>query len=161
MNRPQSLRDANEKLFALRFPQCIPPTLVTRAPSRLREFLAEHEDIVVKPLDIMGGTSVFRVRRDDPNITVIFDTMTVNGTRTIMAQRFLPEIAEGDKRILLIDGEPVPYALARVPARASFAATSPPGARVWAYRSRRAIAGSAPKSARRSRRAGSCSSGST
>lgn len=120
VNRPRSLRDANEKLFALRFPQCIPPTLVTREPGRLRAFLAEHADIVVKPLDIMGGASVFRVRRDDPNANVIFATVTANGTRTIMAQRFLPEIAEGDKRILLVDGEPVPYALARIPAPGEF-----------------------------------------
>jgi glutathione synthase len=120
VNRPQALRDANEKLFALRFPQCIPPTLVTREPARLREFLAEQGDIVVKPLDIMGGTSVFRVRRDDPNVTVIFATMTQDGRRTIMAQRFLPEIADGDKRILLVEGEPVPYALARIPAPGEF-----------------------------------------
>ncbi|BAU50034.1 glutathione synthetase [Sulfurifustis variabilis] len=120
VNRPRSLRDANEKLFALRFPQCIPPTLVTREPARLRAFAAEHGDIVVKPLDVMGGASVFRVRRDDPNGNVIFATMTGNGARTIMAQRFVPEIAEGDKRILLIDGEPVPYALARIPAPGEF-----------------------------------------
>lgn len=120
VNRPQSLRDANEKIFALRFPQCIPPTLVTREPGRLKAFLGEHGDIVLKPLDIMGGASVFRVRRDDPNITVIFATMTANGTRTTMAQRFLPAIAEGDKRILLVDGNPVPYALARIPAPGEF-----------------------------------------
>lgn len=120
VNRPRSLRDANEKLYALNFPQCIPPTLVTRDAARLREFLAEHGDIVLKPLDVMGGASVFRVRRDDPNVTVIFATMTADGRRTTMAQRFLPEIADGDKRILVIDGEPVPYALARIPAPGEF-----------------------------------------
>ncbi|HEY8553363.1 MAG TPA: glutathione synthase [Burkholderiales bacterium] len=116
VNRPRSLRDANEKFSILWFPQCIPPTLVTRRIGLLREFLAEHEDIIVKPLDIMGGASVFRLRRDDPNIGVVFETMTANETRATMAQRYIPEIVEGDKRILLIDGEPVPYALARMPA---------------------------------------------
>ncbi|MBI3900384.1 MAG: glutathione synthase [Gammaproteobacteria bacterium] len=116
VNRPRSLRDANEKLFALWFPQCLPPTLVAREPKRLREFLAEHSDIVVKPLDGMGGTSVFRLRVGDPNISVVLETMTERGHRLAMAQRFLPEIAAGDKRILLVDGEPIPYALARVPA---------------------------------------------
>ncbi|HEX7044363.1 MAG TPA: glutathione synthase [Burkholderiales bacterium] len=116
VNRPRSLRDANEKFSILWFPQCIPPTLVTRRIGRLREFLAEHGDIIVKPLDVMGGTSVFRLRRDDPNIGVVFETMTANETRATMAQRYIPEIVDGDKRILLIDGEPVPYALARMPA---------------------------------------------
>jgi glutathione synthase len=116
VNRPRSLRDANEKLFTAWFPQCTPPTLVTRAAGRIRDFLAEHGDIVLKPLGGMGGESVFRVRRDDPNVNVTIETLTAHASRYAMAQRFLPEIAQGDKRILLIDGEPVPYALARVPA---------------------------------------------
>ena len=116
VNRPRSLRDANEKLFALQFPQCIPPTAIARDPARLREFLIEHGDIVVKPLGTMGGNSVFRLRSDDPNISVVLETMTDRGNRFTMAQRYLPEISEGDKRVLLIDGEPIPYALARIPA---------------------------------------------
>ncbi|MDS4043089.1 MAG: glutathione synthase [Candidatus Competibacter sp.] len=115
VNRPRSLRDANEKFFALRFPQCCPPTLVSREAARLKAFLDEHDDIVVKPLDGMGGASVFRLRRDDPNLNVILETVTHHGRRSSMAQRYLPEVVAGDKRILLIDGEPVPYALARIP----------------------------------------------
>ncbi|MDS4019880.1 MAG: glutathione synthase [Candidatus Competibacter sp.] len=115
VNRPRSLRDANEKFFALRFPQCCPPTLVSREAARLKAFLDEHDDIVVKPLDGMGGASVFRLRRDDPNLNVILETVTDHGRRSSMAQRYLPEVVAGDKRILLIDGEPVPYALARIP----------------------------------------------
>ena len=116
VNRPRSLRDCNEKLFTAWFPQCTPPTLVTRAAGRIREFLAEHGDIVLKPLGGMGGESVFRLRRGEPNVNVTIETLTAHETRYAMAQRFLPEIARGDKRILLIDGEPIPYALARVPA---------------------------------------------
>jgi glutathione synthase len=116
VNRARALRDANEKLASVWFPQCIPPTLVAREPSRFKEFLHEHRDIVVKPLDGMGGRSIFRLRENDPNLNVVLETMTGNGTRFTMAQKFIPQIAEGDKRILLIDGEPVPYALARVPA---------------------------------------------
>lgn len=116
VNRPQALRDANEKLSILWFPQCIAPTLVARDMKRLREFLAEHGDIIVKPMDIMGGASVFRLRTDDPNINVVLETMTAYGQRLTMAQRYIPEIKQGDKRILLIDGEPIPYALARMPA---------------------------------------------
>jgi glutathione synthase len=115
VNRPRSLRDANEKFSILWFPQCIPPTLVARDMDRLRGFLAEHGDMVVKPLDIMGGASVFRLRSDDPNINVVLESMTAYGTRFTMAQRYLPQIVDGDKRILLIDGEPFPYALARIP----------------------------------------------
>jgi glutathione synthase len=117
VNRTQSLREANEKLASTWFPQCAPPTLVTRNQSQLRQFLDEHNDLILKPLDAMGGASIFRVRADDPNISVIFETLTEYGNRYAMAQRFIPEISEGDKRILLIDGEPVPYALARVPAK--------------------------------------------
>jgi len=116
VNRARSLRDANEKLFTAHFPQCCPPTLVTREPGRIREFLAEQGDIIVKPPGNMGGASVFRLRRDDPNTNVILETLTGRGHYLTLAQRFIPEISRGDKRILLIDGEPVPYALARIPA---------------------------------------------
>jgi len=117
VNRTSALREANEKLASTWFPQCAPPTLVTRNQTRMREFLAEHGDVIIKPLDAMGGASIFRVRADDPNIGVIFETLTEHGSRYAMAQRFIPEISAGDKRILLIDGKPVPYALARVPAK--------------------------------------------
>lgn len=115
VNKPRSLRDANEKFFALHFLSCCPPTLVSREPSRLKAFLGEHGDIVVKPLDGMGGASVFRLRPHDPNVSVILETLTAHGRRSAMAQRYIPEVVAGDKRILLIDGEPVPYALARIP----------------------------------------------
>lgn len=117
VNNPRALRDCNEKLFTAWFPQCTPPTLVTRNPRQLRDFLQEHGDIILKPLGAMGGRSVFRVRADDPNIAVIIEALTEEGRRFVMAQRYIPEISEGDKRILLINGEPVPYALARIPAR--------------------------------------------
>ena len=116
VNRPQSLRDANEKMFTAWFPQCCPPTLVTREHARMHAFLQEHGDIIVKPLDGMGGASIFRVRTGDPNANVVFETLTRQQTRYAMCQRYLPEIREGDKRVLLIEGEPVDYALARVPA---------------------------------------------
>ena len=115
VNKPCSLRDANEKLFALNFPHCCPPTLVSREPARFKAFLGEQEDIVVKPLDGMGGASVFRLRQGYPNINVILETLTAHGRRLSMAQRYVPEVTAGDKRILLIDGDPVPYALARIP----------------------------------------------
>ena len=115
LNRPAAIRDYNEKLSIAKFPQFMAPTLVTRDRARIRAFLAEHGDIVVKPLDAMGGASVFRLTETDPNLNVILETMTEWDTRTIMAQRFIPEIAQGDKRILMIDGEAVPYALARIP----------------------------------------------
>ncbi|SEP75689.1 glutathione synthase [Ectothiorhodospira magna] len=116
VNRPASLRDANEKLYTAWFPQCCPPTLVTRDPARIRDFMAQQGEIVVKPLDGMGGASVFRLIPGDTNIGVILETITDHGRRTVMAQRFLPEYRQGDKRILLVDGEPIPYALARIPA---------------------------------------------
>ena len=116
VNRPQSLRDANEKLYTAWFPQCTPPTTVSARQDILRAFLAEHGDIILKPLDSMGGASIFRVREGDPNLGVILETLTDHGRRLTMAQRYLPEIRDGDKRILLVDGEPVPYALARIPA---------------------------------------------
>ena len=117
VNKPQSLRDANEKLYTAWFPDCCPETLVTRSADLFREFLAEHQDIILKPLDGMGGASIFRVRHDDPNIGVIIETLTDYGQQLAMAQRFIPEITEGDKRILVIDGKPVPFALARIPAK--------------------------------------------
>ena len=116
VNRPQSLRDANEKMFTAWFPQCCPPTLVTREHARMNAFLHEHGDIIVKPLDGMGGVSIFRVRTGDPNVNVVFETLSRQQTRYAMCQRYIPEIREGDKRVLLIEGEPVDYALARVPA---------------------------------------------
>ena len=116
VNRPQSLRDFNEKIFATQFPQCCPPLLVSRNIPRLRRFQEQHLDVIFKPLDGMGGMSIFRVREKDPNINVILETLTEHGQRQIMAQKFIPEIVAGDKRILMIDGEPVPYALARIPA---------------------------------------------
>ncbi|MBH0178437.1 MAG: glutathione synthase [Nitrospira sp.] len=114
-NSPRSVRDHNEKLAIAKFPQFTVSTLVTRQERLIRDFLEEHRDIILKPLDGMGGASVFRVDSADHNISVILETLTQYGTRTIMAQRYIPEIAQGDKRILLIDGEPVPYALARIP----------------------------------------------
>lgn len=116
VNHPRSLRDANEKLFMAWFPQCSPATLVSRDKMRIKDFLETHEDLIIKPLDGMGGASIFRLRRHDPNTNVILETLTGHGQRFAMAQRYLPEISAGDKRILLIDGEPVPYALARIPA---------------------------------------------
>ncbi|MDD5391445.1 MAG: glutathione synthase [Thiothrix sp.] len=116
INRPESVRGANEKLFTAWFPQFCPPTRVTRDMGCIREFLAEQQHIVVKPLDGMGGSMIFQVRQDEPNRNVILETITAHGTRTVMAQRFLPEYKQGDKRILLIDGEPFPHALARIPA---------------------------------------------
>ena len=115
VNNPESLRNANEKLFITHFPQCIPPTLVTREAGTIRSFADEHEDIILKPLDSMGGTSVFRTGNNDPNINVIIETLTSNGQCFVMGQKYIPEITRGDKRILLIDGRPVPYALARIP----------------------------------------------
>ncbi len=115
VNKPQALRDYNEKLFATHFPQCCPPVLVTRKTSKLKSFLDTHDDIILKPLDSMGGTGIFRVKKGDSNFGVICEVLTRNGANQIMAQKFIPEIKEGDKRILLVDGEPVPYALARIP----------------------------------------------
>jgi len=120
VNRPSALRDANEKLFTALFPQCCPPTLVARQPDDLRAFVAEYGNCVVKVLDSMGGTSIFRVQPGDPNLNVIFETVTREGSQAAMIQRYIPEIALGDKRILVIDGEPVPYALARIPKAGEF-----------------------------------------
>lgn len=116
VNKPQSLRDANEKLFTAWFPQCCAPTLVTRQAALIRDFLAEQGEIVIKPLDAMGGHSVFLLKQGEVNTNVIIELMTQQERRFVMAQRFIPQIERGDKRILLIDGEPIPYALARLPA---------------------------------------------
>jgi glutathione synthase len=113
-NHPQSLRDFNEKLFTLNFPQCCPPSLVTSSLHAVHEFLLEHQDIIAKPLDGMGGRSVFRLRVNDPNINVILETLTANNQSYIMVQRYIPEVRVGDKRIIMINGEPIPYALARI-----------------------------------------------
>jgi glutathione synthase len=115
VNDPRSLRDANEKVFTVQFPQCCPPTLITRRAEDIEGFLGRHADIILKPLGGMGGFSIFRVSVGDPNFNVIVESLTDHGARFCMAQKFIPEIADGDKRILLIDGEPVPYALARIP----------------------------------------------
>lgn len=116
VNKPQTLRDANEKLYASWFPDCIPPTLVAAKPDLIKRFIEDHLDTILKPLDAMGGASIFRVKKGDPNLNVIIETMTDHGKHAIMAQTYLPEIKQGDKRILLINGEPIPYALARIPA---------------------------------------------
>lgn len=116
VNKPQSLRDANEKLFTAWFPHCCAETLVAREPVRIRHFLEEQCEIILKPLDGMGGTSIFHLRRNDPNLSVILETMTRYNSRYVMAQKYLPEIKDGDKRILMVNGEAVPYALARIPA---------------------------------------------
>ena len=115
VNDPQGLRDFNEKLAALLFPQCCPPTLVTRDAAMLKAFVAEHGEAVLKPLDGMGGRSIFRARAGEANLNVILETLTEGGRHLAMAQRYLPEIVDGDKRILLVDGEPVDYCLARIP----------------------------------------------
>ncbi len=114
-NNPIAIRGWNEKLSVTRFPQFAPAFLVTANDDLIRDFLNTHQDIVVKPLDGMGGSSIFRLTLSDPNISVILETITQFGTRTIMAQRYLPSILQGDKRIIVIDGEPLPYALARIP----------------------------------------------
>jgi len=115
VNAPQALRDMNEKAYTAWFPQCTPTTLITRSMGEMKAFLLEHDRVVAKPLDGMGGRSIFVVKKGDKNANVIFETLTDYGTQFAMAQVFIPEIRTGDKRILLIDGEPVPYALARIP----------------------------------------------
>ena len=115
VNDPQGLRDFNEKLAALLFPQCCPPTLVSRDATALKAFVHEHGQAVLKPLDGMGGRSIFRAGAGEPNLNVILETLTDGGRQLAMAQRYIPQIVDGDKRILLIDGEPVAYALARIP----------------------------------------------
>ena len=115
VNDPRSLRDCNEKLFATQFPQCCPPLIVAASAARLKAFHAEHGDVILKPLDGMGGASIFRVKAGDPNLSVIIETLTNHGRQQIMAQKFLPEIVDGDKRILMVDGVPAEYGLARIP----------------------------------------------
>jgi glutathione synthase len=116
VNRPASLRDVSEKVYTAWFPECCPPTVITRDRARLRQFLAAEQDIVLKPLDGMGGRDIFVIRKGDLNVSVILDHLTAEGRRFAIAQRYLPEIRDGDSRILLIDGEPVEHALARIPA---------------------------------------------
>ncbi len=115
VNSPQSLRDCNEKIFATQFPQCCPEFLVSSSAEKLKAFYQQHEDVIYKPLDGMGGASIFHVKPGDSNLSVIIETLTLEGKRQIMAQKYIPEIVDGDKRILLVDGEPVEYALARIP----------------------------------------------
>ncbi len=115
VNKAQSLRDCNEKLYATAFPECCPPVLVSRDQKRLKAFLKTNGDVIYKPLDGMGGASIFRVKADDSNLNVILETLTDHGQRQIMAQKYLPEIKLGDKRILIVDGEAVPFGLARIP----------------------------------------------
>ena len=114
-NRPRAIRDHNEKMAIAKFGDYIAPTLVTRDAALIDAFIDEHADAIVKPLDGMGGTSIFRVRSDDPNRNVIVETVSHHGRRTVMIQRYIPEVVDGDKRVILIAGEPVPYALARIP----------------------------------------------
>lgn len=115
VNKPQSLRDCNEKLFTAWFADLTPETLVARSRQQFEQFWKLHQDIIMKPLDGMGGSSIFRVKPEDPNFSVIWETLTTHGQHYCMAQNYLPAISEGDKRILVVDGEPVPYCLARIP----------------------------------------------
>lgn len=117
VNDPRSLRDCNEKLFATEFPECCPPLIVSNKAAFLRDFHREHGDVIFKPLDGMGGSRIFRCKVDDPNVSVILETLTEDGQEYVMAQQFIPDISNGDKRILMVDGEPIPYALARIPAK--------------------------------------------
>lgn len=116
VNKPQSLRDCNEKVFATQFPQCCPPVIVARSSEALRAFHRQHGDVIFKPLDGMGGSGIFRCRADDPNVSVILETLTEAGNSFIMAQKFIPDIRNGDKRVLVVNGEAIPYCLARIPA---------------------------------------------
>ena len=129
VNKPSSLRDANEKLFALNFPECIPKTLVSSNIEKLNTFINEIKTVVVKPLDGMGGTDIYKLSQGDHNIEDVLQKITNSQSRYIMAQEFLPEIKEGDKRILLINGKPVDYALARLPAEGSFKGNLAAGAK--------------------------------
>lgn len=117
LNNPKSLRDANEKCFILNFPEAIAPTIVSACRHQHRAFIDEHKDVILKPLDGMGGASIFRMRENDVNLSVVLDTMTHMGKTPIMAQTYLPEITQGDKRILMMNGEPIPHCLARLPAK--------------------------------------------
>jgi len=117
VNSPRALRDCNEKAYCAWFPQVCPDTIITRKSTDFRAFLAKHEDIIVKPLDGMGGASIFRVQAGSPNVGVIIETLTHHESTYAMAQRYMPEIVDGDKRILMVNGEPVPYVLARLAAK--------------------------------------------
>ncbi|EEW06985.1 glutathione synthase [Vibrio mimicus] len=117
VNKPQSLRDCNEKLFTAWFPELTPITMVTRKTEKIKAFREQHGDVILKPLDGMGGASIFRVKEGDPNLSVIIETLTNHGQNYCMAQTFVPDISNGDKRILVVDGEPMPYCLARIPAK--------------------------------------------
>ena len=117
VNKPQSLRDCNEKAYCAWFPSLCPETLITRRADELKAFLHQHQDIILKPLDGMGGTSIFRVTKDSPNVGVIIETLTQYETQFAMAQTFIPEIVDGDKRLLIVNGEVIPYCLARIPAQ--------------------------------------------
>lgn len=117
VNKPQSLRDCNEKLFTAWFPELTPPTLVTRQASLIKQFHQQHGDIICKPLDGMGGSAIFRIKEDGNNLGVVIETLTALGKRYAMVQRYLPEIKDGDKRVLIVDGEVIPYALARLPSQ--------------------------------------------
>ncbi len=129
INKPQSLRDCNEKLFTAWFPELTPHTLVSRSMAHIRNFHRRHGDIILKPLDGMGGASIFRVKQDDPNLSVIIETLTACGKRFCMAQNFLSDIKKGDRRILIVDGEPIPYCLVRVPAQGETRANLAAGGR--------------------------------
>ncbi len=120
VNHPQALRDANEKCFITQFPQCCVPALITRSSAEIKDFVINHGLSVVKPLDGMGGESIFQVRPEDPNLNVILETITDKERELVMVQRYIPEITQGDKRILVVNGEPVPYALARIPGEGDF-----------------------------------------
>lgn len=117
VNDPKSLRDCNEKLFATQFPECCPPLIVSSSARQLRRFQEEHGEVIFKPLDGMGGAGIFRCRTQDKNLTVILETLTKEGREYIMAQKFIPEIRDGDKRILIVNGKVIPYSLARIPAK--------------------------------------------
>ena len=117
VNKARSLRDCNEKLFATEFPQCCPPLVVSADLLRLKEFHQQHQDVIYKPLDGMGGSSIFRAKPEEHNLSVILETLTDHSTRQIMAQKYLSEIVDGDKRILMVDGEPVSHCLARIPSQ--------------------------------------------
>lgn len=152
-NDPRAIRDHSEKVSIAEFPQYTAETQIARDAAALNAFIEKHGDVVLKPLDGMGGSSIFRVRRDDPNRNVIIEVLTQNGAKTIMAQRFLPAIKDGDKRILIIDGEPVPYCLARIPmageTRGNLAAGGTPEARPLTDRDREIAAGLGPVLAER------------
>lgn len=128
-NAPDAIRDHNEKVAIAEFPEFVTPTLVSRDPARLQQFIDEQGDVVVKRLDVMGGENIFRVRTEDPNRNVIVEIMSQGGARTVMAQRYIPEITQGDRRVLLIDGEVVPYCLARIPKAGEWRGNLAAGAR--------------------------------